>query len=312
LTSHASRFALAGSLAAALCLLSTSSRADLTKGQCVDANAKGQDLRREGKLSEAREQLRQCAATSCPAMVRDDCTKRLDELEGAQPTIAFEVKDTSGTDVSAVKVTVDGQPLTEKLDGTALPVDRGTHAFTFTVAGQPPVTRTFVLTEGEKGRRERISLGSEGSPPPVPAPGAKGPSSSSAASSAAEPASSGGGLGAQKILGLVSGAVGVAGLAVGGVFAAMALSEKNQQVTDCPSTGCDASGHALALTAHSTGTTDGTISTVGFIAGGALLVGGLVLFLTAGHPSERRASTGLLVAPCVGPGGGGVFLKGEF
>jgi hypothetical protein len=313
LTSRASRFAIAASLAATLCLVSVSSKADLTKGQCVDANAKGQDLRRDGKLTEAREQLRQCSAQACPAMVRDDCTKRLDELEGAQPTIAFEVKDTSGADVSAVKVTVDGQPLTDKLDGTALPVDRGTHVFTFIMAGQPPVTRTFVLTEGEKGRRERIALGVEASPAPLPAPGANGPSSSSADSSSAGPASSSGGMGAQKILGLVSGAVGVAGVAVGGVFTAMALSEKNQQTTDCPNATCSStSAHALAVSAHSAGTTDTTISTVGFIAGGTLLVGGLVLFFTAGHPSERRASTGLLVTPCVGPGGGGLFLNGEF
>jgi hypothetical protein len=135
--------------------------ADLTKAQCIDANTSGQHLRREGKLSEAREQLRSCTDALCPSIVRDDCTRRLDELEKAQPTIAFEVKDGSGADVTAVKVTMDGKPLTDKLDGTALPVDIGQHVFTFDVAGDKPVTvsRTLLLTEGEKGRRERIAVG---------------------------------------------------------------------------------------------------------------------------------------------------------
>src|ERR1019366_8465548 len=92
-------------------------------------------------------------------MVRDACTKRLDELEKAQPTIIFRAKDASGQDVSAVKVTVDGRPLADKLDGTALPVDPGDHVFTFTTADQPPVTKTFVIGSGEKERREPVIFG---------------------------------------------------------------------------------------------------------------------------------------------------------
>jgi hypothetical protein len=57
--------------------------------------------------------------------------------------------------------------------------------------------------------------------------------------------------------------------------------------------------------------TDGTISTVAFIAGGALLVGGAVLFFTA-HPSSQQPATGVLFTPSVGPGGGGVLLTGAF
>jgi hypothetical protein len=48
-------------------------------------------------------------------MVRDDCTRRLDELDKAQPTIVFEAKDGAGRDLTAVQVTVDGKPLVESL-----------------------------------------------------------------------------------------------------------------------------------------------------------------------------------------------------
>ncbi len=295
------RVSLAAFIAAAFCLISASSRADVTKDQCIDANAKAQDLRRGGKLSAAREQLRLCSSASCPAIVRNDCTKRLDELEGVQPAIIFDAKDGSGRDLSAVKVTVDGHPLTEKLDGTALLVDPGEHAFVFTVPDEAPVTQTFVLKEGDGERRERIVIGARPTAPVSP----------ENASATAQPAISHG-LGPQRILGVVAGVVGVAGIAAGSVFAVMTTAAGNQQQKDCPTSSCGAQDHMLAANDHSTGETDRTISIVGFAAGGALLVSGAVLFLTGRHASEASPTTGMLLVPSVGPGGGGVFLRGEF
>jgi hypothetical protein len=147
-------------IAAALSLPARSASADPppTKEQCIDANTRGQDLRRAGKLSAAREQLRTCAVPACPALLRDDCTRRLDEIDKVQPTVVFMVKDAAGKDVSAVKVTMDGRPLADVLDGTELPVDPGRHVFTFAAAGQAPVTATLVLAAGEKDRQEHVSL----------------------------------------------------------------------------------------------------------------------------------------------------------
>jgi hypothetical protein len=80
--------------------------AEGSKKECLDAHVKGQDLRRDGHLSAAREALRACAASTCPAIVRDDCTKRLDEAERAQPTVIFEARDGAGNDLADVKVTM--------------------------------------------------------------------------------------------------------------------------------------------------------------------------------------------------------------
>ena len=55
-------------------LASGPARADVTKDQCPDANAKGQELRRDSTLSAAREQLDISDAT-CPMIVRDDCRR---------------------------------------------------------------------------------------------------------------------------------------------------------------------------------------------------------------------------------------------
>src|SRR5262249_4678927 len=91
--------------------LSFPASADVSKQQCVAANVSGQDLRRQGKLGSAREQFRACTDPSCPQLVRGDCTTRLDELEKAQPTLVFDIKDGSGDDLAAVAGTIDGRPL---------------------------------------------------------------------------------------------------------------------------------------------------------------------------------------------------------
>jgi hypothetical protein len=298
----------AAPLGVLLALASGPASADVTKDQCLDANGKGQELRREHKLSEARDQLRACANPACPAMLRNDCTKRLDELERAQPSILFDAKDGSGRDLSTVKVTVDGRPLAERLDGTALEIDPGEHVFVFTAPGQPALAQTFVIKEGDTGRRERVVLG----PMPGPAPVPRVPTESAAPSS--PPAGgdvSSRGMGTQKILGLAVGGAGVAGIAVGSIFGAMTLSEASQQRTDCASaTSC--ARLSQAASDHSSGARDRTISTVGFVAGGALLVGGAVLFFTARHVSEPSAVARMILVPGVGPGGGGMSLMGEF
>jgi hypothetical protein len=307
-------------VAVILALASGSAWADMTKVQCVDADTKGQDLRRDGKLSTAREQLRMCAALSCPAMVRNDCTERLDELERAQPTMAFEVKSPAGADLVHVRVSVDGQPIVDHLDGKPLNLDPGAHLFTFEAPGLTPIARRFVLTEGQKGRQERITMIAATAPDPVPEAAsppsvaeAKAPPPSATASAPIEPSSANGGMGTQKIFGLVAGAVGIAGIAVGSVFGLMTLSEKSQQQSACGSSAsCTSSGHAQAVNDHSTGMTDSAISTVGFIAGGALLVASASLFFTAGHAPNGPAAARTLVVPSVVPGGAGMIFRGRF
>jgi hypothetical protein len=284
----------------ALAGVATPARADVTKSQCVDANSNGQALRLQGKLAAARSDLLFCTNPSCPAIVRADCAQRVDELEHAQPTIVFDVKDGHGADRIGVRVSIDAGPSSDPLDGTALRVDPGEHAFTFAVTGEEPQTRRFLIKEGEKGRRERIVIGSaqetptsvapQASPtglPPTPSPPSKG-------------------LGSQKILGLTVGGLGIAGLAVGSVFGLLTFSATSAQKnacnspTDCPNPGQAASDHSSA-------TTDGAASTVAFIAGGALLVTGAALFLTARHGDVTVSAQ-----PMVGRDGAWLSLRGDF
>jgi hypothetical protein len=82
------------------------------------------------------------------------------------PTVVIEARDKAGGDLIDVHVTVDGNTLTDRLDGLALPLDPGIHQFVFTTAGAPPVERQVVIREGEKGRPIVVTL--EPAPPAPP------------------------------------------------------------------------------------------------------------------------------------------------
>ena len=309
---HRMRHARTGLLAAGLLLLSTPSSAanpkgGITKTECIDANTQAQSLFRDGKLTASRVQLLKCSDPACPSIIRDDCTQRLDAVEKAQPTIVFDGKDGDGHDLVAVSVTIDGQPFADKLDGKPLRVDPGSHSFVFVASGQPPVTRSFVIKEGEQGRREQIIVGS----PTVvaPAPGATPPPQSPLPSTPPEAPS--GGLGTQQIAGIAVGGAGVVGLGVGAVFGLLASSAWSNAKSACGGDISHCTNVSAANSDKSTTNTDGTISTVGFIAGGVLAAGGAVLFFT-GHRAEAEPTASVAIAPAFGPGQGGIVVRGAF
>jgi hypothetical protein len=270
---------------------------DPAVGDCLLAAEASLKLRAEHKLRLTRTQLLVCSAASCPAEVRQECMRRIDEVNAASPTIVFEVKNGAGKELSAVKVTADGQVIADHLDGSALPIDPGAHEFTFESAGVPPLTETIILHEGEKDRRETVVLGgSAGTPQPV----STQDDTTTTTDSGGESKSGGGGQ-TLRTLGIVAGAAGVVGLGVGTVFGLLASSSWKDAQHDCPShAGCP----AKAMNERNTALTDATVSTIGFIAGGVLLAGGLTLFFTA--PKGGSTDVGLRVTP------GGFVVSGGF
>jgi hypothetical protein len=293
---------------------SADSLADITLDRCVDANANSQPLRRDGKFSEARQQLTICIDPHCPRIVRDDCTQRLDELEKAQPSFVFEAKDAAGGDLIDVRVSVDGQLLAEHLRGTLLKVDPGAHAFLFEVAGHPAVTRRLLVREGEVGRHESvlIDIGAPPSMQQTTAIGAAPPASSSKTTLPESPPPARSlGLGGQEIWGLVVAGSGVVGLGVGTVFGLMADSAWSGAKRACGGSVTQCTDIQSGNSYRSTTETDGTIATVGFIVGGALVTSGLVLFF-AGARHESSPGAKVSVAPSVGPGEAGLSATASF
>ena len=279
--------------------LSTARPAAADFATCVDANASAQGLQHQGKFTAARAQLRVCVDASCPDVVRTDCAQRQEELERLQPTIVFDVQDSAHQDVVQVDISVDGQKVADKVDGLALRVDPGVHTFSFEAPGHVVTTTELVIHEGEKLRTARVVLIEPAAGPP---PAALGPAPSSSGHK-------------QRVAGVVTGAVGVAGVALGSVFGLLASSALSKSRTECSSpTMCPQ--HPGAVSDYQNASTDGTVSTVGFIAGAVLVGGGVTLFLTARSAAPARSALGstptLALAPSVDARAAALWLLGTF
>lgn len=137
------------------------------KAECLDAYEKAQRVRQEGKLRESKKQLALCARDACPASIRKDCGRWLDEVDQSIPTVVLRATGANGEDLKDVRVTMDGEPLATSLTGAAVPIDPGAHTFVFTPAGASPVTVEAVVAEGDK--RRVIAMKAENAARPIPA-----------------------------------------------------------------------------------------------------------------------------------------------
>jgi len=134
---------------------------------CVAQHVEAQRARQRGELLEAREQLLMCAQRDCPALVSNDCTTWLAEVEASVPTIVLAVVDERGGDVRDVKVTANGRPLAEQVDGKALALDPGSYELSFEAPGHVPLTTQLTVHQAEKNRIVRVQLARAPAPAPV-------------------------------------------------------------------------------------------------------------------------------------------------
>lgn len=128
------------------------------KKECVRAFDDGQRAQTDHALRKARDAFLACASAECPAVLRADCAKALDEVRAAIPTVVLSANDGEGRDVAA-QVTIDGAKVADALDGTAKEIEPGPHKIRFEPA--PPfvaVELDVVVKEGEKNRRIAASL----------------------------------------------------------------------------------------------------------------------------------------------------------
>jgi len=250
------------------------------KEACIAANESGQELRATGKLAEARVRFSLCEASTCPAQLREDCATRLRDVDAVMPSVVFLAKDQGGNDLGKVSVRVDGSELRTPIDGRALQVDPGQHTFHFDGEGGAAMETTFIIREGEKERRETVTLGA--SVMPVHEADAGAP---------------------LRTVGVVAASAGVAGLVVGTVLAFVAKSTYSGAEAHCTGAGsamaCGQAGHAGSQTAE----TQATAATAALIAGGVLAAAGVTLYFVA--PKSHGAWLQLSARP----GGGAVDIR---
>jgi hypothetical protein len=125
--------------------------APLSKGECVGELDRAQSMQTTHKLREARTSYLSCAAPSCPALVREDCTRSLVEIERAMPTVVFSAR-ADGRDVTDARVLLDGEAIASALDGHSVTLDPGSHVARFERTGGGVFEIKLVAREGEKSR----------------------------------------------------------------------------------------------------------------------------------------------------------------
>lgn len=190
---------------------------------CTASYEKAQYLRRDKKLRAARKELLTCSQTTCAAAIVSDCTTWMSEVDKIIPSVVFDVRDSKGQSLADAKVSMDGEVLQTKLDGTAIQVDPGSHTFHFDLADGTSGDQQVLVLEGEKARVITYTMTGA-------ATGGNGQTTQPPQNPPDQPSSGG-----SKTLAYVVGGVGVASLAVGIIFGAMGSSQAS---SDKASGGC--------------------------------------------------------------------------
>lgn len=133
---------------------------------CLNSYESAQRLRLGKHLGEARGELLSCGEARCPAAIRKDCLRWLDEVDRSMPSVVLAVRS-GGQDLTAVHVWVDGTEIATHLDGASIAVDPGARQFRFEVKGHKPHQRTVVIREGEKNRPITVELIETAPPEPT-------------------------------------------------------------------------------------------------------------------------------------------------
>ncbi len=146
----------AGWVVVGLLLATTLAHADddeARKARCGAGYEGGQRQRSDGKLLAARDAFRTCSRDCSPSLAKQ-CVEWLDEVEREIPTIVLSVE---GDDRTDVRVTLDGAPLRESLDGRPVEVDPGPHVVRFASAdGKTSSEKKVVIRSAE--RLQAVSL----------------------------------------------------------------------------------------------------------------------------------------------------------
>jgi hypothetical protein len=123
----------------------------VVKNECFDRHESGQIARQQRRLRDAQGELRLCSRAACPGLVRADCVEWLEQVSRSVPSVVVTAR-AQGFDLTEVRVSVDGVQVADRLTGSALELDPGSHRFRFEAPPWPPVERTMLISEGVKER----------------------------------------------------------------------------------------------------------------------------------------------------------------
>jgi serine/threonine-protein kinase len=232
--------------------------------------------------------------------------ERAAALEPRLPRLVIDVDDAP----EGIEVARDGVAVRTRAWGTAIPVDPGPHVITASAPSTQPWETTVTAREGTTSRVAVAKLAAApaltAAPFEPPARAAVGRREEHAPTDFPPPVVEAGS--AQRNVGWVFFALGAASIGVGAGFGLSSLSKRDEARKHCRGDLCDATGVALRDDAMK----HGNVSTITTIAGGAALLLGLTLVLTAPSRTERSVGLGSLRAvPSVAATGGGLLVHGS-
>lgn len=209
-------------------------------------------------------------------------------------------------------------------------IDPGAHTVTVAASGKKPWQQTVRVLEGGTVELSVPALEDDGgetpAPSSAPATGTTPPTASGALTNApsatslesrpnsldpsAFPPDTGTSPGrGQRIAAVVTGVVGLGGIAMGVGLGLKAKSSWDQALEGCAG-GDRTRCNDASIRDGKSASTMATVSTVGFVAGGAVIAGAVILYLTA-PTSETRAAAWQIV-PAAGPGTVSGVFQGRF
>jgi len=128
---------------------------------CMAAFKTGQEREQAGRLVEASQSYQTCSNTACEPSLWQECVTRNAQLHAETPSVIPVVTGETGeprTDVQDVQVKMDGELLASRLDGRALPVNPGTHEFSFATDQGVIATQKITITRGQRNRAVTVSM----------------------------------------------------------------------------------------------------------------------------------------------------------
>jgi hypothetical protein len=242
---------------------------------CLAAVDKGQGLRDEGKLREARESFLICADRACPSAVSTQCTQWLEEASRDIPSIVFRVKDSAGKELLDASVFLDGSQTALAIQATAVQLNPGSYKAKVVLKNGQSREEAFLLRKGEHDRVVEIAFPANGAvdAPQVPVPGA-GPSAP------VEPEAKGFRIPAYAWVGAGVGVLGIVGTVV---FASSANSDQSDLESSKCAPRCDPEKRSGIETKV-------TLANVSMIAGGLGLGFAVVSTILANAGSKETAT----------------------
>jgi hypothetical protein len=217
-----------------------------------------------------------------------DAARRREALEPRIPTIKLILDAAAPDGTKVTRFPKGGGDPVEMSVGVPLPVDPGEYQVATQVPGGPRYDQQFTVKPGDKDRPIKLKF-------VMPDPYAAGTRYGATSQPIAPPLPPlEPGISAWRVSAYTIGGIGVAGILVGIISGAITWGQKGTVSGNCtpPPTDpmttrlCNQSGEGAADTAH----TWGLVSTVTFIAGGALLATGIILLVTEPAPPKLQGS----------------------